>query len=115
MRILIAEDHAELRELLEFSLVDEGHEVISAKDGEEACRIFCHDERGFDYVITDYQMPRKNGLALIIDIRRSKPDQKVVLVSADPPQMTDTLRKAVGDFPVLQKPYDRADLFNLLK
>jgi two-component system nitrogen regulation response regulator GlnG len=114
MRILIAEDDQDLRELLTDSLASKGHAVVAAKDGMEALRAFI-DDGDFDCVITDYQMPRKNGVVLIMDIRKRKPDQKCILVSGDPPQMTDIIREEAGEFPILRKPYDRADLFALLK
>jgi two-component system, cell cycle sensor histidine kinase and response regulator CckA len=115
MNILIADDDEVLRELLTDLLVSKGHTVVSAKDGEEALRAFIKLDIEFDYVITDYQMPRKNGVVLIMDIRKRKPTQKVILVSGDPPQMTDIIRKEAGEFPILRKPYGRADLLELLK
>lgn len=114
MRILIADDYPDLRELLADLLTAKGHDVVSARDGEEALRKFYDDQIGFDYVITDYQMPRKNGVVLIMDIRRLKPGQKCILVSGDPPQMTDIIRKEAGEFPILRKPYSTSDLLALM-
>jgi CheY-like chemotaxis protein len=113
MRILIVEDHPDLRELLASLLTAEGHEVVSARDGAEALRIFT-EGGDFDYVVTDYQMPRMNGVVLIVNIRRAKPGQNVVLVSGDPPTLPDHIREATGEFPVLRKPYRNADLLALL-
>jgi DNA-binding response OmpR family regulator len=115
MRILVADDYPELRDLLSDLLTAKGHEVVTAKDGEEALRTFYKDEGTFDFVITDYQMPRKNGVVLIMDIRRLNPGQKCILVSADPPQMTDIIRQEAGEFPILRKPYSMSDLLELLK
>ena len=114
MRILIAEDHQVLRELLTDLLASKEHTVVATKDGAEALRAFI-DDGDFDYVITDYQMPRKNGVVLIMDIRRAKPNQKIIMVSADPPQLSADTRKETGEFPMLQKPYNTADLLALLK
>ena len=114
MRILIADDNSELLSLLDDLLTRKGHEVVSAVNGEDAARKYFTDEGTFDYVITDYQMPRKNGVVLIMDIRRSNPAQKVILVSGDPPQMTDIIREDAGEFPILRKPYRTEDLLELL-
>lgn len=114
MRILIVDDDPVLRELLADILTAKGHEVVSAKDGEEALRTFLN-EGVFDYVITDYQMPRKNGVVLIMNIRTAIPGQKCILVSGDPPQLSDAVRKDTGEFPILKKPYRNADLLLLLK
>jgi CheY-like chemotaxis protein len=115
MRILIADDEPVLRELLAELLIRRGHEVVSTKNGVEALSVFRRDEKGFDYVITDYQMPGKNGVVLIMDIRRDTPNQKIIMVSGDPPQIDSLTRKDTGEFPILQKPYRTEDLTNLLK
>jgi two-component system, cell cycle response regulator len=116
MRILIADDDETLRELLMELLTRRGHAVIATENGEEALRVYALDSgaQGFDYVITDYQMPRKNGVALITEIRRCNPAQKCILVTGTPPQSSDIPADA-GEFPILQKPYGREDLFALLK
>ena len=114
MRILNAEDHQELRTLLTDLLIRRGHEVVATTNGEEALRTYTNDDGAFDLLITDYQMPRKNGVVLIMDIRRSNPNQKVILVSGDPPQMTDIIRKDAGEFPILRKPYRNDDLYALI-
>jgi len=113
MRILIAEDHNELRTLLTELLERKGHTVVATRDGEEALRAYIKDGE-FDLLITDYQMPRKNGVVLIMEIRGRNPNQKVILVSGDPPQITDIIRKGAGEFPMLRKPYRNEDLFALI-
>jgi DNA-binding NtrC family response regulator len=101
---------------LEAMLTRKGHEVVSCENGLKAYQQYMKASResGFDYVITDYQMPEKNGVALIMDIRKINRDQKCILVSGDPPQLSAETRKETGEFPILQKPYDREDLFALL-
>ena len=51
-------------------------------------------------MLTDYQMPRKNGVVMCMDIRELKeyPQPKIVLMSADPPKMPEE----VSDIKVLQ-------------
>jgi two-component system cell cycle sensor histidine kinase/response regulator CckA len=115
MRILIADDDDTLRELLETLLTRSGHEVVATRDGAEALRAYRLADVPFDFLITDYQMPRKNGVVLIMDIRRINPNQKVIMVSGDPPQIDSLTRKDTGEFPMLQKPYRTEALLNLLK
>lgn len=117
MRILIADDDETLRELLTMLLTRNGHEVVAAKDGEAAFREFMTTHGNeFDAVITDYQMPRKNGIVLIMDIRAIKPEQKCILVTGTPPEADELARwqKDSGVFPVLQKPYRNEALLALL-
>jgi CheY-like chemotaxis protein len=115
MKILIAEDHEVLRELLEDQLVSWGHTVVSTKDGMEALRAFLNQDvfGAFDYVITDYQMPRMNGVVLITSIRKVTPQQKCILVSGDPPQ-SSVIPVDAGKFPIVRKPYGKDELFALL-
>ena len=115
MRILIADDDESLRELLTMLLTRCGHEVVATKDGEEAYIAYLNGT--FDAVVTDYQMPRKNGIVLIMGIRTVNPEQKCILVTGTPPDADDLSRwqKISGAFPVLQKPYRNEALLDLLK
>lgn len=115
MRILVADDNSEMRDLLEHLLRKKGHEVVTAVDGEDALRKFIRDEGdGFDYIITDYQMPKRNGVVLIMEIRKRDRDQKCILVSGDPPALTKATMEDTGEFPMLRKPYSSDDLLALL-
>lgn len=113
MRILIADDDKDEREILAKLLSMYGHVVIACRDGGEAAKIYAQEE--FDYVVTDYQMPRKNGVVLIMEIRAFNPEQKCILVSGDPPQLDAVTKKLTGEFPILQKPYRVKELLDLLK
>lgn len=109
MRILVADDEECLRDALEMTLTRRGHEVVLAKDGVEALRTYT--ELGpFDALITDYQMPGKNGVVLIMEVRAINPAQKCILVSGDPPQLSAAVREDAGEFPVLRKPYRQSEL-----
>ena len=115
MRILIADDDESLRELLQMLLTRRGHEVVATRDGAEALRTYQESEVPFDFVITDYQMPRMNGMVLIMEIRRKNPAQKCIMVSGDPPQVPEYLRKDIGEFAILRKPYRNEALLDILK
>ena len=67
MKILIADDDLELRELIGFALRQAGYLVIQAADGAEALRVF--DEEQPDLVILDVNMPEMNGLEVCRRIR----------------------------------------------
>ena len=67
MRILIADDDQDIRLLLSKILEKWGHEVVLAADGAEAWDILQKEDHYF--VITDWMMPRMDGLALCKKIR----------------------------------------------
>ena len=60
-KILLVEDNPVNRKLGEKMLRKQGHEVVSAKDGEEALACFTRTPDGFDLIFMDIQMPRMDG------------------------------------------------------
>jgi|SRR4051812_47272630 len=65
--ILLAEDHADSREMLAVMLEMDGYRVVRAQDGLEALDLAQNDVP--DLIITDVNMPRMNGIDLIRAIR----------------------------------------------
>jgi two-component system, chemotaxis family, sensor kinase CheA len=66
-RILFAEDSPVTRSMIFGVLTELGYQVQSAQDGKEALDLLL--ERGADLVLTDFDMPAMNGLALVRQIR----------------------------------------------
>jgi len=59
-KVLIADDEPDILEILKYNLVNEGYQVITAKDGDEAvekARIFLPD-----LIVLDIMMPKKSGV-----------------------------------------------------
>ena len=67
-------------------------------------------------IITDIQMPGKNGLELMKLIRNHNPDVKAIYISADLGQYWPILEKEKARYPVscLQKPFSKIQLIRLL-
>jgi len=62
VRVLVAEDDADIRDLLEIAVASLNHDVRSARDGREAWEIL--QTEGADVVISDWLMPRMHGTEL---------------------------------------------------
>ena len=77
--ILIAEDEEKMRRILEVNLQDQ-YRVLLAKDGEEALRLFKENE--VNLLLTDMKMPEKDGLSLLHDAKRLRPEIPVILITA---------------------------------
>ncbi|MWC30402.1 response regulator transcription factor [Paenibacillus sp. MMS18-CY102] len=77
--ILIADDDANIRELLRFILQREGFRALEAADGEEASRVMRQEDVAL--AIVDVMMPEKDGLLLCEEIRRDY-DIPVMLLTA---------------------------------
>jgi OmpR family response regulator RpaB len=79
LKILIADDEANIRRILETRLSMQGHEVAAAKDGAEALELF----RGFepDLVVLDVMMPELDGFAVLERIR-AQSEVPIILLTA---------------------------------
>jgi CheY-like chemotaxis protein len=79
--VLVAEDDDIIRSLVRSVLKEFGYQVIEAKDGEEAVRIFREDRGRIDLLLFDVIMPKKNGRAALDEIRAMDPRAKVLFMS----------------------------------
>lgn len=79
VKVLIAEDVAEIRFAYEAILMGVGYQVDSVKDGRDAvARI---EQEDFDIVITDLMMPQKDGFDVVEAVKQHRPDAKVLVIT----------------------------------
>jgi len=78
-RILVADDDPGIRRTLQIGLEKAGYEVVEARDGEEATRLW--RENGVDLIIADIYMPNKSGLQLIMELRAHNSTIPVIAMS----------------------------------
>jgi two-component system alkaline phosphatase synthesis response regulator PhoP len=76
-KILIADDEPDILEVIQYNLVKEGYQVITAKDGDDA--LTKAKATHPDLIILDIMMPRKNGVE-VCEILRSQPAFKDTLI-----------------------------------
>ncbi len=79
-RVLIIDDEAAIRESLQFLMEDDGYEVVTAQDGEEGLAKL--DSLTVDLVLLDFQLPDRNGLEILRDIRERDPELAVIMITA---------------------------------
>ncbi|MEJ5257232.1 MAG: response regulator [Fervidobacterium sp.] len=79
-RILVVEDEPNMRLLVAEELMDAGYDVDEAENGEDALRKF--QERVYDLVTIDIEMPGMNGLELAGKLREIRREAKLVLLTA---------------------------------
>jgi two-component system NtrC family sensor kinase len=110
MKVLIAEDEAISRRLLQSYLEKWGHEVVVARDGAEAWKLFEASE--FPLVITDWMMPEMDGVELIRRIRATQRPGYVytILLTAKSQKedIVEGMEAGADDF--VTKPFDRDEL-----
>lgn len=81
-KIMLVEDDNNLREIYEARLLAEGHEIVSAHDGEEALALAVREKP--DLIISDVMMPKISGFDML-DILRGSPETKntkVIMMTA---------------------------------
>jgi signal transduction histidine kinase len=110
VRVLIAEDEAVSRHLLQAYLQQWGHQVVAAADGVEAWRLF--QEQEFPLVLSDWVMPEMDGLELIQHIRARASGAYVYIIlltaRAQKQDVIEGLEAGANDF--VTKPFDRGEL-----
>ena len=112
LHILIVEDDQDFAESMADILESQGHVVQLAVSGEEAISIF--QKRDFDVAFMDVKLPGKNGVESFLEIHKSKPKAKVVMMTAY--SVKQLLDEAVenGAWGVLHKPFDLEHVLEIL-
>ncbi len=113
-KILIVDDNQDLGFLLQLMLEDEGYEVRFAKDGSEGYLVYLLFSP--DVVITDIQMPGRNGLQLMETIRTHNPRARAIYMSGDLSEYWLSLEEERKRYQVglLEKPFSKVELMKLL-
>lgn len=113
--ILIVDDSASVRQMVEATLKSAGYQITAAKDGEEALAN-CKKER-FDFVLTDQNMPRMDGLTLIRSLRAlpSYARVPIVVLTTEASDTMKTQGRAAGATGWMVKPFDPAKLLEVAK
>ena len=108
--ILLVDDDVMVRETVKHILLSAAHDVVIAQDGKRALEIFSKSR--FDLVITDIIMPEKDGIEVIAEMRRLKPEVRILAISGGGRiGNTDFLQIAekIGAAATIAKPFDPDD------
>jgi len=110
-RILIVDDDASFRLFLSTVLLDAGHEVGYAADGDQAVSFY--RKGGFDLVIIDLVMPGKHGVIAIRELKAMDHAVKIVAVSGEDAEHL-ALAEEAGALKTLPKPVHADDLLTTI-
>jgi two-component system CheB/CheR fusion protein len=109
--ILVIEDDTDNRHLLEMSLIEEGHVIAAAPDGESAIKLVATRLASPDIVIVDYNLPGgTNGLQVISELRQLNQKPFAVIVCTGDISAETIRRIAEHDCIYLSKPMKLNDL-----
>lgn len=113
--ILLIDDEELVRLTLREMLLSAGHTVADAANGREALAQF--EAAAPDLVITDILMPEQEGLQTIAQIRKLRPQVRIIAISGGGGTRTDDLFRyatIMGAQRALSKPFKKKDLLDTI-
>lgn len=113
--ILIVDDSASIRQMVEMTLKSAAYRVTTANDGQAGLDI-CKTQQ-FDFVLTDQNMPRMDGLTLIKSLRglanyRTTP---IVVLTTEAGDAMKAQGRAAGATGWMVKPFDPKKLLDVAR
>ena len=111
--VLIVEDEAKLRRLLELQLSEEGFEVLSAENAETGLQILGKEQ--IDIVLSDFKLPGMTGLEFLQSARRTNVTLPIILMTAfgTVESAVDAMKAGANDYVV--KPFSLAEIVMVIR
>jgi PAS domain S-box-containing protein len=81
LRVLLVDDHEQVRSTTAAVLEDLGHDVVEAADGGEALRLLNAGDCDYDLMISDYAMPHLSGTEFLREARELCPDVPALIIT----------------------------------
>ena len=97
--------------MLRTQLLDAGYRVVTARNGRDAVKAWGRES--FDLVLTDILMPDRDGIELMGDMRKTRPDLPIVAMSGGgraPAAYYLKLARLLGAKAILEKPFSKEQL-----
>jgi two-component system, NtrC family, response regulator AtoC len=111
--ILIVEDEAKMRRLLELNLKEEGHAVLAAANAEAALKLLSQEK--VDLVLSDLKLPGMTGLEFLHAVKRSNAQIPVVLMTAFGTVETAVEAMKAGASDYVLKPFSMEEMKLILR
>lgn len=111
-RVLVVDDEPEVLDTLVEALRLDGHEVDTAREGGEALEK--HRVHPADVIVTDIVMPDRNGIDVMLALKREAPGTRVIAISGGGGISGHydylEIARLIGAKAVLQKPFSLQEL-----
>ncbi|WP_135079579.1 response regulator [Terasakiella sp. SH-1] len=111
--VLVIDDEELARYTVREILEGFDHSIIEAKNGNEGIEQFHNND--IDLIITDIIMPEKEGVEMIIELKREDPNLKIIAISGGGRTRNLDFLQLANEFgadKVLSKPFSSADLIS---
>jgi PAS domain S-box-containing protein len=113
--ILIADDEAALREVTQRILSRNGYTVLSAFSGAQAIELAASHVGPIDLVLTDVIMPGMQGPTVAKEVRKLRPDIRVLFMSGHAQPVLEAEAVLGTEFLMVEKPFDEAKLLHSVR
>jgi two-component system cell cycle sensor histidine kinase/response regulator CckA len=113
--ILLVEDEEGLRSLNARGLTSRGYTVLEAGNGVEAIEVLDRFGGEVDLIVSDVVMPEMDGPTLLKELRRTKPELKIIFVSGYAEEAFEKNLPKGGQFAFLPKPFTLKQLVAAVK
>jgi len=111
--ILIVDDEPIVRESIRDWLKDAGYQVATAETGEQALEMVQKED--FGVVVLDVRLPGRTGLAVLKELKATKPHIKAIVITAYPTTEMSLEAMKLGAVDYLVKPVAPDDLEGLIR
>ncbi len=111
-QILVVDDEPGMREYLTKLLSDNGYRVKTADDGKHALETLSLDVP--DLALVDMRMPRKGGMALLEEIKKTVPHVIVIMMTAYGTTESAVQAMRLGAYDYIRKPFEVDDILHLI-
>ncbi len=112
-KVLIADDEAELLELIRFSLDAAGYLVTTASDGKKALDLA--QKQSFDLIVLDVMMPHMDGYHVAQEVSQDPKAPPVLLLTSRDFGQDQAAIKGSGAAAFLSKPFELTELLDVVK
>jgi DNA-binding NtrC family response regulator len=113
VKVLIAEDEANLGELLQSYLVGRGHKVMVTRDGRAALAAL--RSQPFDVALLDIVMPEMDGLEVLRQVRDDPSPPECIIITGNSTIDTAIAAMRLGAYDYVGKPYRMAEIDVLVR
>jgi len=113
--VLAIDDSASIRQMVNFTLKSAGYSVVDAVDGRDG--LARAKSQQFDLVLTDQNMPRMDGLALIRALREIPSYQRtpILMLTTESSDEMKSQGRAAGATGWMVKPFDPLKLIEVVR
>ena len=111
MKVCVIDDDPLMLEHLAEMVTGLGHQVVTAADVDTGLRLV--ESQGSDVAVVDILMPERDGLTFIMEVRRTRPDLRIVAISGGGRLGAGSLLSMAGGLgadATLVKPFSNAEM-----